>query len=146
MEQVLLETITSQKKQATRKIQHRLMKSKSCLTNLITFWNKITSSNQMGWAVDTASLDISKKVNIIFNSPLLDKLARYRLDGCLQDGVWNWLIGCTQRWQLVFLLMLAACHKQDPPGISTGPHTVQHLHKWSGCWDWQHPHHVCWWH
>lgn len=31
--------------------------------------------------MDFASLDISKALNIIFNSPLPDKLARYRLDG-----------------------------------------------------------------
>lgn len=28
-----------------------------------------------------------------------------------------------------FSLRLAACHTWSPPGIHTGPHTVQHLHK-----------------
>jgi len=33
--------------------------------------------------------------------------------------------GCDQ-W---LLLRLPGCHKWDPPGIDTGPHTAQHLQK-----------------
>jgi len=48
MEQVLLETITNQMKQVTEKSQHRFTKG---LTNMITFYNKITSSVDMGRAL-----------------------------------------------------------------------------------------------
>ena len=42
MEQVLLETTTNQMKQVIGTSQHRFAKGKSCQTNLITFYNRIT--------------------------------------------------------------------------------------------------------
>ncbi|KAK4806134.1 hypothetical protein QYF61_001057, partial [Mycteria americana] len=97
MEQVLLEIITKQMKQVIGKSQHRLTKGKPCLTNLITFYNKITFSVDMGRAVDTVYLDFSKAFDTVSHSFLLDKLARCRLDGWYVRWVGNWLTGHLQR-------------------------------------------------
>ncbi|GAB0179917.1 mitochondrial enolase superfamily member 1 [Grus japonensis] len=42
MEQILLGAITSQMKHVIGKSQHRFTKGKSCLTNLIAFYEKVT--------------------------------------------------------------------------------------------------------
>ncbi|KAK4806870.1 hypothetical protein QYF61_012591 [Mycteria americana] len=70
MERVLLETITSQMKQVIRKSQPGFTKGKSCLTSLITFYNKIMSSVDMGRAVDVVYLDFSKAFNTVSHSLL----------------------------------------------------------------------------
>lgn len=73
MERVLLETITNQMGQVIGKSQHNFTKG---VTNLITFYNKKTSSVNMGTAVDVVYLDVSKVFNSVSNLLLLDKLAR----------------------------------------------------------------------
>jgi len=97
MERVLLETITNQIKQVIGKSQHRFTKGKSRLTNLVTFYSKITFSLDMGRAVDAVYLDFNKAFDTVSHSLLLDELARYRLDGWFVRGVGSWLTGCTQR-------------------------------------------------
>ncbi|KAK4807158.1 hypothetical protein QYF61_024278 [Mycteria americana] len=125
MERVLLETITNLMKQVIVKSQHGFTKGKSYQTNLITFNNKITSSVDMGRAVDVVYLDFSS-VRHCFPQPSGQT-------GKIQTG---WVV-CEMGRKLAnrppsgggdqrFLLRLAACHKWGPPGINTGPHTVQH--------------------
>ena len=84
-------------KQVIGKSQHGFTKGKSCQTNLITFYNKIASSVDMGIAVDVVYLDFSKAFDAVSHSLLLDKLARYRLDGWSARWVGNWLTGRPQR-------------------------------------------------
>ena len=60
MEWVLLETIPNQMKEVIGKSQAGLTKRKSWQTKMITFYNKITSSVDMGRAVDVVYLDFSK--------------------------------------------------------------------------------------
>ncbi|KAK4815622.1 hypothetical protein QYF61_004837 [Mycteria americana] len=64
---------------------------------MITFYHKITSSVDVGRAVDVVYLDFSKTFDTVSHSLFLDKLARYRLDGWSVRWVGNWLTGCTQR-------------------------------------------------
>lgn len=53
--------------------QHRFTKVKSCLTNLIAFYVKITRSvNEMG-AVNTVYLDLSKAFDTVFHNILESK-------------------------------------------------------------------------
>lgn len=88
---------------------------------------------------------LQQSVQHCFPQPFVGKLGRYRLDGWSMRWVGNWLIAHTQRvWLQWLLLRLATCHKRGPPGVDTGPHAIQHLHKWSGWWDWKQPHQVCW--
>ncbi|GAB0197902.1 hypothetical protein GRJ2_002255600 [Grus japonensis] len=60
-------------------------------------------SSETGRAVDVFYLDFTKAFDTVSHSLLLDELAR-----------------------------LAVCDKWGPPGINTGPHAVQNLHKRSG--------------
>jgi len=93
----LLETIASQMEQLIGKSQHGFTKGKSCMTNVITFNNKVTLSVDLGRAVDVVYLDFSKAFNTDSHRLLLDKLARYRLDRLSVRSERNWLTGCTQR-------------------------------------------------
>jgi len=60
---------------------HRFTKGKSCQTNLITVFNKTVSSADTGRVLAVICLGFSEAFVTTFHSHLLDKLARYRLDG-----------------------------------------------------------------
>ena len=79
------------------KSQHGFTKGKSCLTNLITFYDKVTCSVDVGRAVDIAHLDFSKAFDTVSRSLLLEKLMGYGLDKWAVQWVGNWLTGRTQR-------------------------------------------------
>jgi len=96
MERILLRAITSQMKHMTGKIQCGFTKGKSCSTNLIAFYDKITCSVDVGRVVDTVYLDFSKAFNTVSHSLLLEKLMRYSLDKWSVRWVGNWLTSCTQ--------------------------------------------------
>ncbi|PKU34263.1 rna-directed dna polymerase from mobile element jockey-like [Limosa lapponica baueri] len=96
MEQIL-EAITSQMKHVIGKSQHRFTKGKSCLTNLIAFYDKVTRSIDVGRVVDIVYLDFSKAFNTVSHSLLLEKPMCYGLDKWSVHWVGNWLTGRTQR-------------------------------------------------
>ena len=95
MEQIILSAITwhIQDKQVIRPSQHGFMKGRSCLTNLISFYDKVTCLVDEGKAVDVVYLDFSKTVS---HSILLEKLAAHGLDGRTLLWVKNWLDGWAQ--------------------------------------------------
>ncbi|KAK4826944.1 hypothetical protein QYF61_012793 [Mycteria americana] len=83
MEQIILNAITQhvQDNQVIRPSQHGFMKGKSCLTNLISFYDKVTRLVGERKAVDAVYLDFSKAFDIISHSVLLEKLSAHGLDG-----------------------------------------------------------------
>ncbi|KAK4813811.1 hypothetical protein QYF61_026415 [Mycteria americana] len=68
----------------------------SCLTNLISFYDKVTRLVDEGKAVDVVYLDFSKAFDTVSHS-ILEKLAAHGLDGCTLRWVKNWLDGRAQR-------------------------------------------------
>jgi len=73
------------------------MKDRSCLTNLISFYDKVTHLVDEGKAVDVVYLDFSKAFDTVPHSILLEKLTAHGLDGCTLPWIKNWLNGQAQR-------------------------------------------------
>lgn len=67
MEQLILSAIMWHI-QVIRPGQHRFMKGRSCLTKLISFYDKATSLVSEGKAVNVVYLDFSKAFDIISHS------------------------------------------------------------------------------
>ena len=84
MEQIILGAIMDQLKvnQGIRPSQHGFMNGRSCLTNLISFCDKVTHLVDEGKAVDVVYLDFSKAFDTVPYNILTEKLAAHGLDGC----------------------------------------------------------------
>ncbi|CAM4556238.1 unnamed protein product [Lepidochelys olivacea] len=87
MEQVLKESILKhlEERKVIRNSQHGFTKGKSCLTNLIAFYDKVTGSVDEGKAVDMLFLDT------VSHSILASKLKKYRLDEWTIKWIESWL-------------------------------------------------------
>ncbi|PKU46104.1 rna-directed dna polymerase from mobile element jockey-like [Limosa lapponica baueri] len=73
------------------------MRGRSSLTNLISFYDKVTRLVDEGKAVDVVHLDFSKAFDTVSRSILLEKVAAHGLDGNTLHWVKNWLEGGAQR-------------------------------------------------
>ncbi|CAM4584870.1 unnamed protein product [Lepidochelys kempii] len=102
MEQVLKESILKHlhERNVIRNSQHGFTKGKSCLTNLIAFYDEITGSVDEGKAVDVLFLDFSKAFGMVSHSILVSKLKKYGLDGCTTRWVESWL-DCWAQWVVI---------------------------------------------
>jgi len=83
MEQFILSTLTGhmKDKQGIRPRQHGFMKGRSCLNNLIFFYDQATCLVDEGEAVVVIYMDF-KAFDAVPHSILLEKLAAHGLDGC----------------------------------------------------------------
>ncbi|KAJ7414616.1 RNA-directed DNA polymerase from mobile element jockey-like protein [Willisornis vidua] len=99
MEQIILSAITQhiQDGQGLRPSQHGFRKGRSCLTNLISFYDQVTHLVDEKKAVDVVYLDLSKAFDTVFHIILLEKLAAYGLGRGTLCWVKSWLDGQTQR-------------------------------------------------
>ncbi|CAM5113306.1 unnamed protein product [Natator depressus] len=99
MEQVLKESILKHlhERKVIRNSQHGFTKGRSCLTNLIAFYDEITGSVDEGKAVDVLFLDFSKAFDTVSHSILVSKLRKYGLDECTIKWVESWLDCRAQR-------------------------------------------------
>uniref|UniRef100_A0A8C3FB04 Reverse transcriptase domain-containing protein n=1 Tax=Chrysemys picta bellii TaxID=8478 RepID=A0A8C3FB04_CHRPI len=99
MEQVLKESIMKhlEKRKVIRNSQHGFTKCKSCLTNLIAFYDEITGSVDEGKAVDVLFLDFSKAFDTVSHSILASKLNKYQLDEWTIRWIESWLDRRVQR-------------------------------------------------
>ncbi|KAK4810280.1 LOW QUALITY PROTEIN: hypothetical protein QYF61_015310, partial [Mycteria americana] len=99
MEQIILSAITwhVEDNQGIKPSQHGFRKGRSCLTNLISFYDKVTHLVDEGKAVDVVYLDFSKAIDTVSHSILLEKLAAHGLNGCTLRWVKNCLDGWAQR-------------------------------------------------
>ncbi|KAK4824035.1 hypothetical protein QYF61_009626 [Mycteria americana] len=99
MEQIILSAITRhvENNQGIKPSQHGFRKGRSCLTNLISFYDKATCLTDEGETVRVVYLDFSKAFDTVSHSIHLEKLAAHGLDGCTLRWVKNWLDGQAQR-------------------------------------------------
>uniref|UniRef100_A0A8B9ZP11 Reverse transcriptase domain-containing protein n=1 Tax=Anas zonorhyncha TaxID=75864 RepID=A0A8B9ZP11_9AVES len=99
MEQIMLSVITRhlQGNQVIGPSQHGFMKGRSCLTNLISFCDKVTRWVDEGKAVDVVYLDFSKTFDTVSHNILLKTLAALGLDWRTLRWVRNWLGSRAQR-------------------------------------------------
>ncbi|CAM4635120.1 unnamed protein product, partial [Lepidochelys kempii] len=91
MEQVLKESILKHLEERKVISQHGFTKGKSCLTNLIAFYDEITGSVDEGKAVDVLFLDFSKAFDTVSHSILASKLKKYGLDEWTIRWIESWL-------------------------------------------------------
>ncbi|CAM4639936.1 unnamed protein product [Lepidochelys kempii] len=93
MEQVLKESILKhlKEKKVIRNSQHGFTNGRSCLTNLIAFYDEITGSVDEGKAVDVLFLDFSKAFDTVSHSILTSKLKKYGLDEWTIRWIESWL-------------------------------------------------------
>ncbi|CAM5145932.1 unnamed protein product [Eretmochelys imbricata] len=99
MEQVLKESILKhlEERKVIRNSQHGFTKGKSCLTNLIAFYDEITGSVDEEKAVDVLFLDFSKAFDTVSHSILASKLKKYGLDEWTIRWIESWLDCRAQR-------------------------------------------------
>ncbi|KAK4816533.1 hypothetical protein QYF61_017734 [Mycteria americana] len=99
MEQIILSAITRhvEDNQGIKPSRHGFRKGRSCLTNLMSFYDKVARLMDEGKAVDVVYLDFSKAFDTVSHSILLEKLAAHGLDGCTLRWVKDWLDGRAQR-------------------------------------------------
>ena len=76
MERIISGAIMDQLKvnQGIRPSQHGFMNGRSCLTNLISFYDKVTRLVDEGQAVDVVYLDFSKAFDTVPHNILVQKL------------------------------------------------------------------------
>uniref|UniRef100_A0A8B9I3M3 Reverse transcriptase domain-containing protein n=1 Tax=Anser brachyrhynchus TaxID=132585 RepID=A0A8B9I3M3_9AVES len=90
--------------------QHGFMRVRSCLTNLISFYDKITHLVDQGKPADVIFLDFSKAFDTVSHRILLDKMSSIQLNKTIIRWVRNWLMGralrvvvngATSGWRMV---------------------------------------------
>ena len=81
-----------------RDSQHGFVKGKSCLTNLIEFFEVVTKCVDEDRAVDVVYMDFSKAFDKVPHGRLMKKVRRCGIEGHLADWISNWFFIEDRGW------------------------------------------------
>ena len=142
MEQILLKVQLRHIKNEDEVIsdnQHGFTKGKSCLTNMVTFYDGVTTSPDKGKATDIIYLDLCKVFAIILHDILVTKLKKklmWWMDHSLDKELAGWLHSesCGQ-WLNV---QAEPSDKWHSSQIGAGTGIIQHLCRQHGEGNWMY--------
>ena len=72
--------------------QHGFVKGRSCLTNLIEFFEEVTKMIDEGRAVDVVDMDFSQAFDKVPHGRLMQKVKSHGIRGELARWTQNWLL------------------------------------------------------
>ncbi|XP_062910784.1 uncharacterized protein LOC134349811 [Mobula hypostoma] len=77
--------------------QHGFVRGRSCLTNLVEFFEEVPKKVDEGKAVDVVYMDVSKAFDKVPQGRLVQKVQTLGIHGDVVNGIRNWLCGRRKR-------------------------------------------------